>query len=112
MRRPRLSALLLPVSLLACSHGAHAELRLQLVLAAEWPDPVRFAARAEQVAGVPVSAVAAVSPRVYALTLACADPPACEAARARLAAESSFAERVLDDPRHGLPPRPAASTAR
>jgi hypothetical protein len=113
MLSSRRLAVLAAAALAACTHAtAPAAPRVLVSTSADWLDPAAFAARAAQVAGVPVRDVAAVSPRLYALTLDCPDAPACAAARSRLAADRSFAQRVSDDARVPSPTQPASSSAR
>ncbi len=78
---------------------------------ADWPALPALVAAAAQRAGVAVSSASAVSPRLFALTLACADADACRAAARRLGADGSFARAVEPDGRRSLPPRPAASAS-
>jgi len=104
--------LLMSCLLAACSHGAPTRLRLQVRTVADWSDPAALAARVAQVASVPVQSTAGISPRLFALTLDCADAAVCAAARARLVAERSLIESVQDDRHVPSPSRPAASTAR
>jgi hypothetical protein len=83
--------------------------RVLLSTVAEWPALPALAAAAAQRAGVAVTAASAVSPRLFALTLDCADARACRDAMQRLAADTTFARAVEPDSRRSLPPRPAAS---
>ena len=77
--------------------------------AADWGSAEEVGERAARIAAVPVAAVSRIAPRLWSLTLRCPDAAACEQARHRLAAESSFATSVEPSMRRSLPPAPLPS---
>jgi hypothetical protein len=83
-----------------------------LVTVADWPAADRLATEAAHRAGVAVSRVAALTPRTFALTLACDSAAACQAAMARLASDHSFALEVRPDRRRTLSPRPTPPSSK
>jgi hypothetical protein len=82
-----------------------------LLTAADWASAPAVAEEAARRAGVAVARATALSPRMFALTLACDSEAECRRAIARLAADAHFAADVQPDRRRSLPPRPSASSS-
>ncbi|MDB6002240.1 MAG: hypothetical protein JWP52_3939, partial [Rhizobacter sp.] len=73
--------------------------RVMVKLAKPTVDRAAVAAHAQDVAGVPVQATNAVSPDWHALSLACANAAACDAAIARLRADTGAFVAIETDAR-------------
>ncbi len=107
----------LALALGACSAAGGATIEpatpcaLVLTTAADWPTVQALSAAIAQRAGLPVTHLLPITPRMFALELDAAGAIACERATARLAADPTFARSVEPDRRRTLPPRPSASSA-
>ncbi|MDE2146992.1 MAG: hypothetical protein KGJ24_09925 [Burkholderiales bacterium] len=85
--------------------------RALLRTASDWPALPPLAAEVARRSALPVQSLAAITPRLFALTLQAADPAACSAALARLGADPGFALGVDPDRHRTRPAAPAASTS-
>ena len=88
-----------------------AQARIVLVTVAEWPASAPLADEVVRRSGVAVARIDAISPRTFALTLACASAGECQRAARRLAEDTRFAREVQPDRLRALPPKPSPSSA-
>lgn len=78
----------------------------------DWPSAEAFGARAAEVAGTPLRQVSASNPRQFVLVLDCADEARCQAAAARLAADTRLVRSIEPDRLMRLPTRPGGPAVR
>jgi hypothetical protein len=107
------------LAMTACAQGDRPGLpppgyaqRVLLTTFIEWPSTAEVAGRVAQIGGVPVRDAGQDGPRVYRMTLACNDEPACRDAMQRLSANRSFVQAIERDARQRLPARPERDTSR
>ena len=105
------------MSTIACAQGAAdaaepiVQARIVLLTVADWPAGTGLADEVARRSGVAVARIDAISPRTFALTLACASAGECQRAVERLAADTRFAREVQPDRLRALPPKPSPSSA-
>ena len=91
------------IAVAACAAPAtEPEFRVLVKLAQASSDGDAIARRAGDVSGVPVRYVAASSPQWHALALRCGDASSCDAALARLRADTRTFESVQRDERRRI----------
>jgi len=117
--RSRRAALLAALPLFGCAQGsrpddANAEPQQRVIVTTvhDWPSAADVALRARHLAGVPVRDALDIGALRYRMTLMCADPDACRAAMARIAADRSFALGVDADGRMQIPAKPPREQSR
>jgi hypothetical protein len=96
------AAVLASIGVAACAappSSAQSELPVLVKLAQPADDASSIARRASEVAGVPVRYVAASGPPWHALALQCGDASACDAALAKLRADTRTYSAVERDER-------------
>jgi len=97
------AAVMASIAVAACAAPQpESELRVLVKLARASSDGEAIARRASDVSGVPVRYVAASSSQWHALALRCGDASRCDAAVARLSADTATFESVQRDERRRI----------